>query len=135
MTVIARENRAAHAAHDLATNLPGDALRCDCGTECADLAAFHHHTVRTYNRPSPEAVEARGRAVLSLVRVDAEPDAEIVECTKVACYAQGNGRECFRLVRAPRDFAGTIYELTRADAERLRDHGGVVNQTRCYSFC
>ena len=129
-------NTATKPRHELAIHAAaGDwssPLTCDCGTECATVADFHAHTVRTWNNPDEAAIRHRGDSVLHLVPFAAAPSAAIVECTKVACYNHGNGRECFTLRF---EEGGALFELTAEQAEQLREKGGWISSTHIHSMC
>jgi hypothetical protein len=119
--------------HDLGITGNYDTLTCDCGKTCADLDAWHTHTVRTYNHPDELAIQCRGNRVHTIVKVDVDPDATVTPCRKIACCNHGNGRECWTVTLTN---GVHLYEFTNVDAARhLVSRGGVVSETYLYSHC
>lgn len=126
--------------HDIGVNAAhGTGLVCDCGQHCADLTAWHEHTVGTYNDPDERAIRLRGSRVHSVVTVEPHSPARVLACVKVACAAHGNGRECWtlKIVDGPlSDTRSVFFGLpSRRLAEDLAVCGGVVSAPYQFSTC
>ncbi|OLF13494.1 hypothetical protein [Actinophytocola xanthii] len=126
--------------HDIGINAGhGAGVVCDCGQDCADLTAWHEHTVRAYNDPNERAIRLRGSRVHSVVPVEPHSPACVRACVKVACAAYGNGRECWTLTitGSPASDTGSVFFglPSRQLAEDLAARGGVVSATYQVSTC
>lgn len=120
--------------HDIGVNASNDTgLDCDCGHRCTDLADWHAHTARTYNNPSESAIQLRGPRFHTVVTVEPGRSAVITACTKIACAAQGNNAECWKLEM---DGYPKLFGLpSRQIAEDLAVRGGVLSRTYELSTC
>lgn len=124
----------------------GQNFECNCGETFTSNEAFKQHHLEEWNM-SPYMTQERRDSVYAArtmygwnhdhVRLPANPKAEVVECTTVACHNKGNGRECYHLVDGPGYLSGglTFYGLSYDEASRLKAEGGTITNSFGFSTC
>ena len=113
-------------------------LKCDCGETFADMEAFTEHHLVSYNSPQEHHIRARraGSCSAGMVKIKVcSETTESVECTRVACLNQGNGRDCFSIIGTMNGEPVGFHELRQHEALLLRHHGGYVTQHKAYKLC
>ena len=113
-------------------------LKCDCGETFADMEAFTEHHLVSYNSPQERHIRARraGSWSAGMVKIDVcSETTESVECTRVACLNQGNGRDCFSIIGTMNGEPVQFHELQEWQALLLRHHGGYVMNTHTLKLC
>ena len=108
-------------------------ITCDCGGQCPTREDFDQHVTNTYNNPTLANIAARGKGRwLHMITIEPSIDFTIDACTKVACHAQGNGRDCWTLTVGET----RLYELpSRRYATDLALSGGLAAEVYTLSFC
>jgi len=109
-------------------------LKCDCGEVFADMEAFTEHHLVSYNNPQEHHIRARrlGSWSAGMIMVpQCAETTESVECTRMACWNKGNGRDCYSIVGPDFEY----HELRHHEALLLRHHGGYVSQHHTLKLC
>jgi hypothetical protein len=113
-------------------------LKCDCGEAFDDLDALNEHNLVTYNKPQEKHIAARRASgyTAGFLRVEqCAETTESVECTRVACWNKGNGRDCFSVIGTSAGEPIGVHELRENEAMLLRHHGGYVMQHKAFKLC